>query len=245
MSRIASLRHSPWLASRVILVFLLGLVAMWFAMTEIVYQAKVSDIAPRITPPPAGTLPGVVRKIAWTAMRETGDIRMRRLSLGWFPLQIVGPMWSGTRGSRKWQVAGSSIASVAARNSLQPDSLSLRRTLHYQEEWLLATIWITRHWTVDQALMATVGKGWYGCGIHDLDTASRTYLGRPADSLSVSEAVVMMSILRNPGYSLQDSAHLASQFARLQAEVVEAYPELASRMGPPPRLVPHVCPDPR
>lgn len=217
--------------------FLVGLVCAWFVATEIVYQVKVSDVAPRILPPPQETLPPLVRQVGWVAGRESGEIRMRPAHLGWFPVAFFGSMRDPG-----WETSGFRIASRATRSVYQGDTLLSWHSLRRQERRLMATIWVTRHWTADQVLSAMVVKSWYGCGIYDLDTASRAYLGKPADSLDFPQAVAMLAYLQSPERFRKDSIAFDGAFTRLQNRVVENFPELAPQRGPMPRFLRSACP---
>ena len=106
----------------------------------------------------------------------------------------------------------------------------------------MATIWITRHWTAEQAVTGLVEKSYYGCSMYDLDTASRAYLGKPVDSLDLPQMVAIMAYGRNPERYRKDSVAFEAAFSSLQDRVIENFPELASEKGAMPRFLVNACP---
>lgn len=232
-----SILRKPRVLLGAIAVFLVGMVCAWFVATEIVYQVRVRDIAPRIARPPEEVLPPRIRQVAWVAIGESGEIRMRPAHLGWFPVALFGSMRDPG-----WETSGFRIASRATRRVYQGDTLLSWHSLRRQENMLMATIWVTRHWTADQILSATVWKSWYGCGIYDLDTASRLFLGKPADSLDLPQVVALLAYWQSPEYYRKDSTRHQKRFEFLQEHVIENFPELAPQRGPMPRFLRSACP---
>lgn len=229
------LLRNPWRFVRIVLVFLFGLAVAWFALTEIVYQVKVAEIAPKILPPPQGMLPPRVRQVAWVASGGAGSVRMRPAYLGWLPVEFLGSTFLKELPARLWFRSGMNVASRIQVNFYPQAGMDL-------EKRTMATVWITRHWTADQALIAMVGNGFYGCGIYDLEAASRTFLGKPADSLDLPQAVSMLAYWRSPERYRKDSVSLKRSFESLQDRVIENFPELASEKGPMPRFLVGACP---
>lgn len=234
-SVVTGLRRQPWRTLRIALVFLLGLVVTWFALTEIVYQVAVAEIAPRIAPPPQRILPLKIRQVGWVSIGETGPMRMRPAYLGWFPMALLGSFYFDKPPRTSWFGAGYRAADFGERNQFTG--------IKGLEDRLLAIIWITRHWTVDQSISANFDRSFYGRDLFQPDSASRLYFGRPLDSLDLPQAVALIALTRSSHYVFRgDSAGFTKSFASLQDRVIENFPELASERGPMPRFLVSACP---
>ncbi|MBK8802868.1 MAG: hypothetical protein IPN71_12620 [Fibrobacteres bacterium] len=215
--------------------FLVGMVLAWFALTEIVYHVAVADIVPRIAPPPQRILPLKIRQVGWVSIGETGPMRMRSAYLGWFPMAILGSFYFDKHPGKSWFGAGYRAADFGERNHFTG--------IKGLEDRLLAILWITRHWTVDQAISANFDRSLYGRDLFQPDSASRLYFGRPLDSLDLPQAVALIALTRSSHFVFRgDSARFTRSFASLQDRVIENFPELATEKGPMPRFLVNACP---
>lgn len=228
--------RKPRVVVGVLFAFLVGIVLAWFALTEIVYQMAVADIAPRIAPPPQRILPLRIRQVAWVQLGETGKMRMRPAHLGWLPVAFFGPAFLEKHPRKLWYGPGFSVSGEAQVTAFADAGRSFGKR-H------LATLWITRHWTADQAISESMRTRNFGCEGFLLDSASRVLLGRSADSLNLSQVVALLAMEGPLGNFLgKDSLRFGERYDRLQTEVVENFPELIPERGPMPRFLVSACP---
>lgn len=92
---------------------------------------------------------------------------------------------------------GSRLSGQAGRaliNRGEPYAGKLHR--HFRE--MAAAIWITRHWTADEAASTALQESYYGHRLTDLESASLQFFAMPAADLGPSEAAVLVSLMKGP-----------------------------------------------
>lgn len=62
------------------------------------------------------------------------------------------------------------------------------------------SIQIERNFTKEEILELYLNVVWYGRGSYGIESASRTYFGKPASELQVGEYTLLIGMLRGPGY---------------------------------------------
>ncbi|HEU4431457.1 MAG TPA: transglycosylase domain-containing protein [Myxococcota bacterium] len=87
------------------------------------------------------------------------------------------------------------VASVASKQLSLPTHR--RGHLRWAATQISGTIWLTRHWTADQALATTLSIGYFGRGMTGLSAAAGTYFGLPPENLAREELAQLVALLRS------------------------------------------------
>jgi len=62
-----------------------------------------------------------------------------------------------------------------------------------------AFIWVSHHWTIDEALMTILTSSYYGHGIFGIERAAKVYFQKPVNQLEKEEMACLVAILQRPG----------------------------------------------
>lgn len=169
----------------------LVLLALWFAGTEWQYRELLEYTNP---PPnsPSRAYPAQLRQTCWSAMAESGSPRMQPWAMGLLPFQLG------------WAVAQSTISDV--RSVPQPPGL--RTADQLARNWNLGhgflrrfayTVWITRHWSAEQALDGVLDQAWFGIPeTFGADASSLALFGQSVDSLDDRQVAILGVLLERP-----------------------------------------------
>ena len=130
----------------------------------------------------------------------------------------------------------SKVANLAARLlvSRNPNAESRSAfTRHIQE--MAAAIWVSRHWTAEEAMGTVLAGSYFGHGFYGLSHAAQGYFGLPTQELSVAEAVVVAGLLRSPTrYDPWCRPERSRAFAESLVAKIEPGTILTSRLLPAP-----------
>jgi len=106
---------------------------------------------------------------------------------------------------------GSTITQQYAKTAF----LTQDRTISRKIKEIVIAIKLGNQLTKDQILENYLNTIWFGRGAYGVETAAQVYFGRSVDQLTISQAAVLASILRSPGY--YDPAYGENNMKRLQA----------------------------
>ena len=124
------------------------------------------------------------------------------------PWRICGAILANLRHGESLQ-GGSTITQQLARKSFLTDEKTLRRKL--KEAYL--ALRIERHFTKDQILELYLNKVYFGDGYYGIEAASRGYFGKPAKSIEIGEAALLVGLIQAPSH-YAPTGHLDRATAR-------------------------------
>jgi len=108
---------------------------------------------------------------------------------------------------------GSTLTQQLAKNLF----LSAERSFKRKAQELLLALWLEQTLTKEEILTLYLNRVYFGAGTYGIDAAARTYFGRSARRLSLSEAAMLAGLVKAPS-RLAPTHNLAG--ARARAEVV-------------------------
>ncbi len=223
----------PWPILRIASILIAGLLLVWFVAMEIVYQVQVGEIASRIVAP-RRNLPQPFSQVAWVALGETGKIEQTPSFLGWLPMAFFGPL---VFHSKHLSFGDGFQASYYAQRVCS----SQQGNAHWKR--LLATIWITRHWSAEMAISGAMDSVYYGCSARSLEDAASLYFAKSLDSLNISECVALMTMRQRPyPFPLKRSDKFWKEYNRLFDQVVANWPQFQSARRTLPHFAIDSCP---
>jgi membrane peptidoglycan carboxypeptidase len=112
---------------------------------------------------------------------------------GFDPVGIARAAWSTVRGG-EITGGGSGITQQYVKNYY----LTQERTITRKIRELFIAVKIDQQMDKDQILQDYLNTIWFGRGTYGVQTASRSYFGKPISELSLEEGAALASILRNP-----------------------------------------------
>ena len=123
------------------------------------------------------------------------------------PTGILRALFNNLRGGSLQ--GGSTITQQYAKTAF----LTQNRTISRKIKEIVIAMKLQTQMSKDQILENYLNTIWFGRGAYGVQTASEVYFGRTVDQLNVSQAAVLASILRSPGY--YDPAYGAANDKRL------------------------------
>ncbi len=124
------------------------------------------------------------------------------------PLGIARALLNDLRGGSLQ--GGSTITQQYAKTAF----LTQQRTITRKVKELVISLKLQNIMSKDQILENYLNTIYFGRGSYGIETASEVYFGRTVDQLNVSQAAVLASILRSPGY--YDPSYGGGNMKRLQ-----------------------------
>ena len=184
---------------------------------------------PSDTSPATEFVPPVVLRVLWISETETMNMHMDPMSVwDWVKVFVAARPNTLTPSSK--------VANLAARVlvSRNPNAESRSAfTRHVQE--MAAAIWVSQHWTAEEAMATVLAGSYFGHGFYGLSHAARGYFGLSAQELSVAEAAVVAGLLRSPTrYDPWCRPERSRAFAESLVTKIEPGTILASRLLPAP-----------
>jgi membrane peptidoglycan carboxypeptidase len=113
---------------------------------------------------------------------------------GFDPVGIARAAWATVRGG-EITGGGSGITQQYVKNYY----LTHEQTLTRKIRELFIAIKIDQQMDKDQILQDYLNTIWFGRGTYGVQTAARSYFGKPISDLTLEEGAALASILRNPG----------------------------------------------
>ncbi|HET6687380.1 MAG TPA: transglycosylase domain-containing protein [Jiangellaceae bacterium] len=113
---------------------------------------------------------------------------------GFDPVGIVRAAWSSVRGG-EITGGGSGITQQYVKNYY----LTQERTLTRKIRELFIAVKIDQQMDKDQILQDYLNTIWFGRGTYGVQTAAKSYFGKPISELTLEEGAALAAILRNPG----------------------------------------------
>lgn len=154
------------------------------------YLYGLQDL-PADTAPVREWIPPVVKHTFWVAEAQSPEMVMPSLSpLDWVRMIVT----------RDHVLPhGYGVASISARLLLarNPDGARQgpdRRLV----SWWAATIWVSHHWTAEEAVSTILNTGYFGHGWRGIHQAAQGYFRLSPAQLSVSEAALLAVVFRSP-----------------------------------------------
>ncbi len=141
--------------------------------------------APRVT---LDTLPAHVP----AAVLATEDRRFYT-HVGVDPIGLSRAMLTNLK-ERAYVQGGSTITQQLSKNVfLSPD-----KTLKRKAQEMMLSVWLEQAFTKDEILEMYLSRVYFGSGAWGLEAASKRYLGKSADQLTIGEAAMMAGLLKAP-----------------------------------------------
>ncbi len=125
------------------------------------------------------------------------------------PTGIARALWNNLKGGSLQ--GGSTITQQYAKTAFLTPTRSIQRKI----KELVIAIKLENQFSKDQILENYLNTIYFGRGSYGIETASEVYFGRTVDQLNVSQAAVLASILRSPGY--YDPSYGPNNLKRLKA----------------------------
>ena len=113
---------------------------------------------------------------------------------GFDPVGIARAAWATVRGA-EITGGGSGITQQYVKNYY----LTQERTITRKVRELFIAIKIDQQMGKDQILQDYLNTIWFGRGTYGVQTAARSYFGKPITELTIEEGAALAAILRNPG----------------------------------------------
>jgi penicillin-binding protein 1A len=113
---------------------------------------------------------------------------------------------------------GSTLTQQLAKNLF----LSPARTLERKLQEAVLAVWLETQYSKDEILQLYLNRVYYGAGATGIEKAARTYYGKPASELSLTEAATLAGILPAPSnYNPLKNPEAAAKRARLVLQSME------------------------
>jgi len=125
------------------------------------------------------------------------------------PTGIARALWNNLKGGSLQ--GGSTITQQYAKTAFLTPTRSIQRKI----KELVIAIKLENQFSKDQILENYLNTIYFGRGSYGIETAAEVYFGRSVDQLNVSQAAVLASILRSPGY--YDPSYGPNNLKRLKA----------------------------
>ncbi|MEI6407251.1 MAG: transglycosylase domain-containing protein [Actinomycetes bacterium] len=125
------------------------------------------------------------------------------------PTGIARALWNNLKGGSLQ--GGSTITQQYAKTAFLTPTRSIQRKI----KELVIAIKLENQFSKDQILENYLNTIYFGRGSYGIETAAEVYFGRTVDQLNVSQAAVLASILRSPGY--YDPSYGPNNLKRLKA----------------------------
>ena len=127
------------------------------------------------------------------------------------PIGIMRAMFVNWRAGHLVQ-GGSTITQQLAKNLF----LSPERTASRKIQEVMLALWIEHLYTKDQILTGYLNRVYFGSGAYGIDAAARTYFGKPATELNLTEAAILAGCLKAPShYSPMANGNASLERARI------------------------------
>jgi membrane peptidoglycan carboxypeptidase len=117
----------------------------------------------------------------------------------------------GTVRSGEITGGGSTITQQYVKNY----HLTQDQTISRKVKELFISVKLDQQYTKDQILTDYLNTIWFGRGTYGVQTASRSYFGKPVDELELEEAIALAALIRNP--DLYDPTIRETNEARFEA----------------------------
>jgi len=127
------------------------------------------------------------------------------------PVGIARALLNNLKSGNLSGQGGSTITQQYAKTAF----LTPERTLTRKVKELIIAIKLQNQMSKDQILESYLNTIYFGRGTYGIQTASEIYFGKSAGKLSISEAAILASILRSPGY--YDPSYSEENSDRLKA----------------------------
>lgn len=133
------------------------------------------------------------------------------------PIGFTRAMLTNVREARFVQ-GGSTITQQLAKNMFLTPDKTIRRKI---QEALLA-LWLESEYTKDEILTAYLNRVYFGAGAYGIDSAAKTYFGKPAHDLSLYQSAVLAGLLKAPSrYSPAANPKAAKERAAVVLKAME------------------------
>ena len=134
---------------------------------------------------------------------------------------------------------GSTLTQQLAKNLF----LTQERTLSRKIQEAILALWLERKYSKDQILELYLNRVYFGSGAYGVEAASQKYFGKPAKSVSLSEAALLAGLMKSPtklapNHNLVGANERAAEVITAMAEqghITEAMAKLA--LGAPAKVI--------
>lgn len=160
-----------------------------------------------------------LQEIMWVTSSETGEIGMDQLSATSFVYRTFSSFGSEEKGpGLQGSFVAANLAENMLDNELQADSSGDGRMAQSG----LLSVWVTKNYSATEAMNASIDRVYLGSETYGADNAAKLYFNKSADSLSLSENLVLgvFSYLPDSVTVCGDGAQLA-EHAKSLLELVK------------------------
>jgi hypothetical protein len=154
---------------------------------ELWYRSLLPEVLPA---PSRDPLPPLVRAALWVECRGTGEARVHPQ----YPFLLPAVIKIATEAVPDHDSGGTLLWQLARIHLSHEPMKHLR---HRLRSMALAT-WISRHWSVEDALDAYGAWVWTGEDRRGLRAGAAHYFGRPLESLDAGEIALIVAITQSP-----------------------------------------------
>jgi len=211
---------------KTLLYIAIALVGSSFILLGILYIQGLQSL-PTNTAPSSAYVPEFANQTLWLSETHSTEFAMKPLSL-WD--------WIHPFSNRPDKVFPNNreIAYHSARLLLSRNTPSVRNWTRMRNE-IVASIWISRHWTADEASRTLLAESYYGHGFVGIVQAAKGYFGRPVQDLTLGETALLVGLLSSPSY-YDPWCRPGRAFERAKALAEKAKPNegFAARLLPAP-----------
>ena len=127
------------------------------------------------------------------------------------PIGIARALFNNLKSGSLNGQGGSTITQQYAKTAF----LTPERTITRKVKELIISMKLQNHMSKDDILESYLNTIYFGRGSYGIQTASEVYFGKSVSKLSVSQAAILASILRSPGY--YDPSYSKDNATRLKA----------------------------
>ncbi len=139
---------------------------------------------------PSRTIPRVVKQ----ALLAVEDRRFYEHS-GVDPMGVIGAVFSTARGRTR---GGSTITQQLARNLY--DAVGVQRSLWRKLKEMIVAVYLEYRYSKEEILAMYLNTVPFGGVTYGIQSASRYYFGKDAKDLTLSEAALLIALLKGPSY---------------------------------------------
>ena len=139
-------------------------------------------------------IPETMLEIAWKEFGGTGERIMTPIRFDHY-----AALFLSLRPPEQSFPPSSETATFAAKLLLFRRYKQALNATEWKRLYAAAFIWVSHHWTIDEALMTILTTSYFGHGIFGIERAAKTYFQKPVNQLGKEEAASLIVILQRPG----------------------------------------------
>lgn len=156
---------------------------------------------------PDGTPPSKIfysdgyRHAQWVAIGEAGETQMEPVSPVGMVIEGVKYLNSKPEPNKRHKLPpGLRLAMQNARVMLMQQDRTGETNLYRQLKGLSTTLWVTNHWTANEALSNYLSRSYFGHGRYGVESAAKEYFNKDYAQLDVYEIALLMALQKSSSF---------------------------------------------